>query len=75
VRIASYPLLSDSLQSKGGGFLRFPFTLALLMEPGIKKLHDIKFIPVKAIIDMQIIKIKLVSVFLRLSIWKPLLII
>jgi hypothetical protein len=63
----SYPLLSDSLQSNGGVFTRLPKTFARLMDPGIKKLQEIKLIPIKEIMDMQIIKIKLVMTFLRSS--------
>ena len=37
VNKASYPLLSDSLQSNGGGFNKPPKAFALFIEPGTKK--------------------------------------
>ncbi len=60
----SYPLLSDSLQSNGGGFFNIPITLALFIDPGIRKLQEIKFNPTNMIIDMQTKNINLLSIFL-----------
>jgi hypothetical protein len=61
VNKVSYPLLSDSLQSKGGGFFNPPRTLALMIDPGNMKLQAMKFNPTNPTVEKQTIKISLVK--------------
>ena len=64
VNKAVYPLLSDSLQSKGGGFTSPPNASALSIDPGSIKLQLTNVIPTYPSVPTTITTINLSTNFI-----------